>query len=402
MQPLQHLWRALESTPGLKAVDAEWRYLLSTEYTLLKPFLVVTSELATSYPALSVGEPRPIVAHARNDFAAISPAGGGPTPLRRSDVLVHRFDAGRLAREIGVALDMSGSVAAVAGLEFAWRIGTLPLQLGARPAFLTIPSDPISLIATVDGIAAQSRQSYLLLAPTRRMVDARAESRLNATDGAFFSICDLLHLDDEGQFRVSSSASHGLSVMIGVQSEGGQIGSVFQRQNDIWRLAFDGETAQLKDSVGMGYIARLLLEPNRDIPAVTLLAARAGIDPRLASGSAVEVLDNVGLERLKTAYRELLQEIEEAESNNDLHRAEKLRSELDSLSTELARVIGLGGRVRKVTDADRVRKAVSMAVTRATTRIKKEHAVLGRHLETSISMGLTFRYAPEREITWLT
>lgn len=40
---------------------------------------------------------------------------------------------------------------------------------------------------------------------------------------------------------------------------------------------FDGTTVFLKDTVGMGYIARLLAEPDREIPAVTQLAACAGI-----------------------------------------------------------------------------------------------------------------------------
>jgi hypothetical protein len=34
--------------------------------------------------------------------------------------------------------------------------------------------------------------------------------------------------------------------------------------------------------------------------------------------------------------------------------------------------------------------------------IRSEHAILGRHLQNSISSGLTFRYDPERDPSWLT
>ena len=40
--------------------------------------------------------------------------------------------------------------------------------------------------------------------------------------------------------------------------------------------------------------------------------------------------------------------------------------------------------------------------TRAIDSIRDEHAVLGRHLQNSISSGLTFRYDPERDPNWLT
>jgi hypothetical protein len=74
---------------------------------------------------------------------------------------------------------------------------------------------------------------------------------------------------------------------------------------------------------------------------------------------------------------------------------------MDCLAAELSSATGLGGRELLKTDADRVRKSVSMAVARDIERIAKEHASLGRHLTTSILSGLVFRYSPEREIDWL-
>lgn len=179
-------------------------------------------------------------------------------------------------------------------------------------------------------------------------------------------------------------------------------GNVLQQRGEFWQLSFAGETKFLKDSVGLGYIARLLMEPGRDIPAVTLLAARAGIDPLVTTGSSGEVLDDQAREEYGRRYRELQEELQAAKENNDLGTIEKLEGEMEQLTNELANATGLGGRSRKKTDIEKVRKSVSMAVSRDINRIGKEHEALGRHLTTSITSGLTFRYAPERDMDWVT
>jgi hypothetical protein len=74
----------------------------------------------------------------------------------------------------------------------------------------------------------------------------------------------------------------------------------------------------------MGYIARLLMEPNVSIPAVTLLAARAVIDPLVATGSSGEFLDDEAREKYGKRYRALLEDLADARENNDLGEIEKL------------------------------------------------------------------------------
>jgi len=87
--------------------------------------------------------------------------------------------------------------------------------------------------------------------------------------------------------------------------ESAENASVFRRRGEFWVLAYDGSTVYLADSVGLSYVARLLSEPNRDIPAVALLAARVGIDPRVASGSMGSILDETGRRNYRARYREL-------------------------------------------------------------------------------------------------
>lgn len=152
----------------------------------------------------------------------------------------------------------------------------------------------------------------------------------------------------------------------------------------------------------MGYLARLLAEPNRDIPNVALLAARAGIDPLVASGSSGQVMDAETRANYAKRYQTLQDDLEEARENLDLGRIEKLETEREQLTDLLAKVTGLRGNAREKYDADRVRKSVSMAVSRDIDKITKKHEPLGHHLTATISSGLTFRYTRDREIEWLT
>jgi flagellar motility protein MotE (MotC chaperone) len=187
-----------------------------------------------------------------------------------------------------------------------------------------------------------------------------------------------------------------------ISAQSNVAGNVFQLRGDFWQLSFDGTTKFSKDSVGMGYIARLLAEPDREIPAVTLLAARAGIDPLIATGSSGEILDDEARENYARRYRELKEDLEAANQDFDLGRVEKLESEMEQLTDELAKATGLRGNPRQKYDADKVRKSVSMAVSRDIDKITEKHEAIGRHLTATITSGLTFRYAPEHKIDWLT
>jgi hypothetical protein len=197
----------------------------------------------------------------------------------------------------------------------------------------------------------------------------------------------------------------GQAVLLGLVSQSEETNSTealaFRRRGEFWVLNFGGETAYLKDSVGLAYIARLLSEPHRDIPAVSLLAARAGIDPRISTGSTGDALDNTARTNYSARYQDLCEDLEDATRNHDEGRIVKLQEEMEKLSTELACATGLGGRGRKKSDAERVRIAVSMAVRRAIEAISEHHAPLGRHLFLSISSGQVFRYSPDTRQEWV-
>lgn len=174
--------------------------------------------------------------------------------------------------------------------------------------------------------------------------------------------------------------------------------NIFKRHGQIWILKYRGEIALMQDSRGLEYLARLLAEPHREIPAVLISAAVTGIDPRVSTGSSGTMLDEETRER----YHDLQAELDEAKENNELGRIESLQRDINAMANEIAKATGLGGRLREKTDVDKVRKAVSGAIDRAIKEIADHHESLGRHLMNTIRSGTTFSYTPECQIDWLT
>lgn len=178
-------------------------------------------------------------------------------------------------------------------------------------------------------------------------------------------------------------------------------GNMFQRRGDYWHISFDGATTTLKDSVGFVYIARLLMEQRREIPAITLLSIRTGIDPRVASGSSGETLDDETRRQYGQRYPDLLEELDLAKKNCDDGLVAKLEREKEMIEKQIAAAYGLGGRSRRSTDVNRVRTNVTMAVRRGIEQISRKHQSLGRHLDSSISSGFMFCYSPEQDVDWV-
>jgi hypothetical protein len=111
--------------------------------------------------------------------------------------------------------------------------------------------------------------------------------------------------------------------------------------------------------------------------------------------------------RAKAEYRakmtELNAELEEAESNNDAGRVEKLRVEIDALERQLTSALGLGGRDRKSrSHMERARWLVTNSIKRAISKIRAGDPALARHLSTRIRTGNFCSYTsdPDHPLVW--
>ena len=178
------------------------------------------------------------------------------------------------------------------------------------------------------------------------------------------------------------------------------------REGDYWTVAFAGTTTRVRDLRGIHHLARLLSAPGREFHVLDLITAD---DPgRSSTGSSRHEgeLGNVGdagdlLDaQARTAYRRRLAEIDDdiddARSAGDLHRAAQAEVERDFLVQELSRAFGIGGRSRKAGAAsERARVAATRALRAALHRIAEHHEVLGQHLDHTIRTGTYCSYQPD-------
>ena len=195
----------------------------------------------------------------------------------------------------------------------------------------------------------------------------------------------------------------------------------FRRDGDFWDVWFENESTRLKDGVGPRHLARLLASPGRQVHCFDLLVAEKlapGVVWRREHGSQRDDQGNVALSPAGSggkrtdhtavrSYRVRLDEIElelqGAEAGGETERVLELRDEARAISRHLSEVVDLRGNPRPDADDDeRARQAVTKALRRTQTSLRKKHPGLARHLAKHLSTGNTCAYTPEPAVQWAT
>lgn len=163
------------------------------------------------------------------------------------------------------------------------------------------------------------------------------------------------------------------------------------KEGDVWTVRAD-TTFRLRDSRGLGILAKLVQHPKREFHATDLVAPGADAGHVEDAG---EVLDA----RAIAAYKRRLEDLREAEAeateHSDAHRAARAREEMDALARELAQGVGIGGRGRKASStAEKARVNVRKRILDAICRIREHSPALAKHLERSIRTGTFCSYDP--------
>jgi hypothetical protein len=151
---------------------------------------------------------------------------------------------------------------------------------------------------------------------------------------------------------------------------------VFRKAAGFWTVGYGESGSRLRDTRGLGYIAHLLRHPHTEFHALDLFGGIAGQrDEEEESSQAIQGvpdrrgdLEKAGIhisgptdagemldEQAKAAYRgrvsELHEELEEAKRLGRVDRAEQVEEEIDALTRELSRAVGLAGRNRRAASA---------------------------------------------------
>jgi len=202
---------------------------------------------------------------------------------------------------------------------------------------------------------------------------------------------------------------------------------VFRKEGEFWTVGYGGKSFRLKDSKGLGYLAHLLRHPAAEFHVLDLAGGIAGQGdddetsqsahglPRGAAdlekagihignlGDAGEMLDD----QAKAAYRrrlsELREELEEAQERANVERAERAEQEIDALTRELSRAVGLRGRSRRAASAsERARQSIVKVIKSVLQRIAQNDTTLAEILARCIRTGTFCSYQadPVSPIAW--
>ena len=204
--------------------------------------------------------------------------------------------------------------------------------------------------------------------------------------------------------------------------------NLFRNEGEYWTLSYDGHAFRMRDSKGLRYLAHLLAHPHSEFHAAALaagsprtksivdsgtmgdtacvLSARHGSMDQVGSavlGDAGEILDAQAKAAYRQRIKDLGEELEQAKRVGDEKRGVRLDEEIEMLSAELARAVGLHGRDRRAASgAERARVNVTRTIRIAIARINRHHSGLANYLDTTIRTGRFCSYQPDpaRQASW--
>jgi tetratricopeptide (TPR) repeat protein len=219
----------------------------------------------------------------------------------------------------------------------------------------------------------------------------------------------------------SAGAAHAGSSFISVQK------GIFRKEGEYWTVGYGGNAFRLKDTKGLGYIVHLLRHPTVEFHVLDLFGGIASQREDDESSQSVqglprggEDLDQAGIQitglgdagemlddQAKAAYRrrlsELREEFDEAKELGNVERAEHAEQEIEALTKELSRAVGLGGRNRRAASAsERARQTITKTIKSVVERIAQSDGQLADILSRCIKTGTFCSYQPDPDfpIAW--
>jgi hypothetical protein len=210
---------------------------------------------------------------------------------------------------------------------------------------------------------------------------------------------DPFHADDSSLRSELVHWNGVLELVMGACPEPGAI--LFVREGEYWTIG-RRRRFRLRDSKGLAYLARLLVDPGREFHALDLVCGTRSSDAagrpaaatdasrqlRVDGATLMAPLDQTAREAYRARIEDLQEAIARASANGDAALDASAREELGWLEREIAAAYGLGRRERPgPTPAERARQSVTKAIRVAIDRIEAEDADLARHLGRAVRTG---------------
>lgn len=225
---------------------------------------------------------------------------------------------------------------------------------------------------------------------------------------------NLVKLEDLQEYLKKLRPCHGINLPLPTRL----FPNFFRKEGDFWNVSFDGKTVRgIKHLIGMDYIEYLLEHPGRVAPASRFIRTPLTSEEGSRLGKMHEdQLEELGLSESKSLRQGYKEKRSEKIVEQDRRSTEEFRKKI----TELEEIINDTESLREEVweaqkkrkdlikeltasldkSADKPRKAVSIAITRAINRMKKHHSSLAEHLKSNIHLGYSCIYTPPIDLNW--
>lgn len=212
-------------------------------------------------------------------------------------------------------------------------------------------------------------------------------------------VCRLKHTEP---LRGISEAANLYSIPARARANGGIANNHASvvKEGEFWTISWSRKAVRMRASKGVRLLAALIENPGRQFHVMDLESYERRDDPSERENSpapsdAGPMLDDRAKNSYKARLRDLRDELEEAQGFNDIFRVSKIKSEMEVLTRELSRAFGLHGESRlAISDAERARVRVTLALKGAIGKIAKYNPPVGWHLTTSVRTGAFCLYLP--------
>jgi hypothetical protein len=406
---LKRFWRLLERLCQPATVERQWQQWLQEEYDLVRGFLRPQPQPAESYPKIGFHRcplPYRVVAAVPGCYKGICDVTGDTIGLSVQDLVLYEIDRRAVQRAVTAALGIRPGLAPVERLPTTSQLGTQSPGAGRPfPVFFTAQREATAFEHVVSLLCVQQEQPFLLASPTEELCSAGTEALLRHHPAAMIPLRDAVIVGSDGAFHATPAYHVMLADFCRIAVPAAQAAPeaepacVFRQDGPRWDVRFEGRGASVPDGKGMHQLRYTLAHRGQSIPSLVLLSGDSRPE-RPKGGSAGELLDDPAVRRYRERRNELIEELEEAQRHHDPARAEHLQVEIEQLTAELSRAVGLGGRKRQRSDAERARVSVKMAMERALVEIERRLPELARHFRLFLTTGHLVCYNPQPPIDW--
>ena len=185
--------------------------------------------------------------------------------------------------------------------------------------------------------------------------------------------------------------------------------AILRCDGEYWTIALDQESLRLRDSKGLVYLAQLIRNAGSELHVLDLVRDATPSDAAATVGEAMQaglsagdlgdagvVVDREARAAYKRRLADLGRELEDARAGDDEDRVARAEREIEFLTAELSRAVGLGGRERRAgSAAERARVNVSRTVGAVLRKITERCPMLGQHLAACVRTGVFCSYTPD-------